>query len=439
MTVQLGQVTTLVISSASAAKQVLQKQDISFANRTVPDSIRACEHADNSMAWSHLSPKWRNLRKLCYVQIFSYQKMQAMESLRSRKIQELIEDVRECASLRKAVVIAEAGFKTSLNLMSNILISVDLDKPNSNMGREFEESFMNIMKIGAVPNLVDYFPLMTRFDPQRIRARMATYFSGMLNLVDSIISERLARRVEAEHKCSVSENRNFDVLDSLLDIAQDSTQNITTKDIKHLFLDMFVGGTDTVSTILEWAMSEVIRNPEVMKKAKAELNNVIGKGNQVKESDIQHLPYLQAIVKESLRLHPVLPLLIPRKVITNVELCGYTVPKDTQVLINVWAIGRDCKTWGENADSFVPERFLGSEVDVKGGDYELLPFGAGRRICIGMPLAHRMMHLMLGSLVNCIDWELEGGLKVEDLNMDEMFGILLQKAHHLRAVPVVVS
>lgn len=199
--------------------------------------------------------------------------------------------------------------------------------------------------------------------------------------------------------------------------------------------DLFVAGTDTTSNTLEWAMAEVLKTPEKMQKAKAELAEVIGKGKTIEEADVSCLPYLRCIVKETLRLHPPVPFLIPRKVDQEVEVCGYNVPKGSQVLVNVWAIGRDDTIW-ENALEFKPERFLESELDIRGRDFELLPFGAGRRICPGLPLAVRMVPVMLGSLLNSFDWKLEGGISPKDLNMEEKFGITLQKAHPLRAVPI---
>lgn len=184
---------------------------------------------------------------------------------------------------------------------------------------------------------------------------------------------------------------------------------------------------------MEWAMAELLHNPEILSKAKAELNQVIGKGNPVEESDISRLPYLQAVVKETFRLHPVVPFLLPRKAEEDVEIKGYIIPKGAQVLVNAWAIGRDPSLW-ENANAFMPERFLGSDIDVKGRNFELIPFGGGRRICPGMPLAIRMLHLMLGSLIHNFDWKLEG----EDKNLDDKFGLTLQTAQPLKAIPVPV-
>ena len=199
--------------------------------------------------------------------------------------------------------------------------------------------------------------------------------------------------------------------------------------------DLFTAGTDTTSSTLEWSLAELLKAPEIMSKARAELEQVIGKGNQVNESEITRLPYLQAIIKETLRLHPPTPLLLPRKAGADVEILEYTIPKGAQVLINVWAIGRDPSIW-DNPNKFAPERFIESSIDVGGGHFELAPFGGGRRICPGLPLAMRMLHLMLGSLLHSFDWKLGDGVGPDDLNMEDRFGLTLQMAQPLLVIPM---
>lgn len=186
-------------------------------------------------------------------------------------------------------------------------------------------------------------------------------------------------------------------------------------------------------------MAELLKNSETMVKAKAEINEVLGKGKILEEADIIRLPYLRCIVRETLRLHPPLPFLIPRQIAEEAEVNGYTIPRNSQVLVNAWSIARDPGSW-ENPLSFYPERFLDSEVDVdvKGQDFELIPFGAGRRICPGLPLAMRMVPVTLGSLINCFDWELEGGIPVNELNMEEKFGITMGKRYPLCALATSV-
>lgn len=189
---------------------------------------------------------------------------------------------------------------------------------------------------------------------------------------------------------------------------------------------MLVAGTDTTAYGLERSMSELMHSPEAM--SKKELEETVGIGNPVEESDIVRLPYLQAVIKESLRMHPPAPLLLPRRAKIDVEVCGYTVPQGTQVLINEWAIGRNPKIW-DNANVFSPERFLGSDINVKGRNFKLTPFGSGRRICPGSPLAARMLQLMLGSLINCFDWDLENQMEAKDMDLDQP----------LRAIPVIIN
>ncbi|GMQ05152.1 hypothetical protein CsSME_00050288 [Camellia sinensis var. sinensis] len=186
--------------------------------------------------------------------------------------------------------------------------------------------------------------------------------------------------------------------------------------------DIFIAGTETTSSTMEWAMAEILHNPKTLFEARVEFEKTIGKGKQVKESDIPQLPYLRAIVKETFRKHRTVPLLVPRKVEVDVEVCGFNVPKGTQVLVNAWGIGRDRSTC-ESPNLF-------------GQDFELIPFGAGKRICPGLPLAMRMLHLMLGSLIYSFDWKLVDGISPKEMNMEEKFGFTLKKAQPLRVAPV---
>lgn len=197
---------------------------------------------------------------------------------------------------------------------------------------------------------------------------------------------------------------------------------------------MFVAATDTTSSTLEWAMTELLRNPNTMSKAKEELEKVIGKGETIKDADLLRLPYLSCIVKETLRIHPPFPLLSPRKTEDQVMLMGYTIPKGTQVLVNAWAIGRDPFVW-EDSEEFKPERFVASQIDIQGQDFEVIPFGGGRRMCAGMPLALRMIPMMLGSLLNNFDWKLDTRVQSNDLDITERFGMAIQKANPLYVIP----
>ncbi|XP_059643246.1 geraniol 8-hydroxylase-like [Cornus florida] len=431
MTLKLGQITTVVISSSTMAREILQTQDLSFSNRFVPDAARARDHHLISVSWLPVSTQWRKLRKILNSHVFSSQKLDAQQQPRCQKVLELIDFVHSCSKAGVAVDFGQAAFRTSLKLLSNTIFSVNLIDPGSDIAQQIKELVRGAMEEAGKPNLADYFPFLRKFDIQGIRSRMEIHLGKMFGFLDSMINKRLEMR---KFHGYIKSN---DVLDTLLSISEENSDEIDRIHIQRLLSDLLAAGTDTTSSTLEWAMAEILHNPQTLSKAKAEIEQVVGKGKPVEESDIARLPYLQAIIKETFRLHPAVPFLVPRKVDENVEVSGFTVPKGAQVIVNVWAIGRDPSVWA-NHESFMPERFLGSEVDVRGRNFELLPFGSGRRICPGMPLAIRMVHLMLGSLINLFDWKLEDGITPEDLNMEEKFGFTLQKAQPLLAIPIHV-
>ncbi|EXC06133.1 Cytochrome P450 76C2 [Morus notabilis] len=448
------------------AKEVLQTHSQFFSNRTISDAARASKHCEFSMIFLPVSTSWRDLRKILNVHLLASKVLDANMNLRHNKVQELLCDLRNSAEAGEAVEIGNAAFKASLSLLSTTFFSMDLADPNSNNVRELRKTVCSTLEELGKPNLTDYFPFLRWIDPQGIRRRTNVHFRKMLDLFDHIINQRLQLREMGD---SVKENDILDTLINMMVINEEKKENdhLNKTTLEHFLMsrgnvagqsspaappftagecpyrrrqspasmDIFEAGTETASSTLEWSMAELLKAPEIMSKAQAELEQVIGKGNQVKESDIARLPYLQAIVKETFRLHPAAPLLVPRKAESEVEVCGYTIPKDSQVLVNLWAMGRDPNIW-ENPHKFMPERFLKLNIDVLGHDFELIPFGAGRRICPGLPLAMRMLHLMLGSLLHSFDWKLEDGVNPETLNMEGKFGITLQMAQPLRALPM---
>lgn len=190
---------------------------------------------------------------------------------------------------------------------------------------------------------------------------------------------------------------------------------------------------DTSATAVEWTLSEVIKHPEVMKKVQQELADVVGMDKMVEESHLPKLKYLDYIIRESMRLHPVVPLLI-RESMEDCEVDGYHIPNKTRVLLNVWAIGRDPDAWSD-PEMFSPERFVESNVDVRGRDFQLIPFGTGRRGCPGLQLGLTIVQLLVAQLVHCFNWELPNGMLPEHLDMVESFGMVTGRANHLMAIP----
>ncbi|XP_050900355.1 geraniol 8-hydroxylase [Lathyrus oleraceus] len=427
MSLKLGQVTTIVVSSPNMAKEILHTHDHVLSNRVIPHAVTAYDHYKYSITFLPVSPVWRNLRKICSNQLFSNKTLDESQNLRSQKLQEFLNDINQSSLVNEAVDIGKMAFKTAINLLSNTIFSLDFVESAGSVG-DFKELVVKITEESGKPNLADLFPALRMFDLQGIKARTSAYAGKILDIFQLLIDQRLElREVQGS-------DTNNDMLSTLLNIAHENSQDMNKTKIQHLSLTLFVAGTDTISSTLEWAMAELVKNEKIMSKAKQELEQIIGKGKPVEESDIAKLPYLQAVLKETFRLHPPVPFLIPRKASATVEIGGYTIPKDAQIMVNVWAIGRNSSVW-ENASLFSPERFLKSEIDFKGHDFELTPFGAGRRICPGLLLTTKVLYLMLGSLINCFDWKFDDDTKVDDMNMEDKFGITLAKARPLRIIP----
>ncbi|XP_077217915.1 cytochrome P450 71A9-like [Tasmannia lanceolata] len=192
--------------------------------------------------------------------------------------------------------------------------------------------------------------------------------------------------------------------------------------------DLFIAGIDTSSSSLVWTMVELIRNPRAMKIAQDEVRRIIGTKEMVQESDLHQLNYLQVVVKESLRLHPPAPLLLPRETTEKCIVGGYEIPAKTRVLVNATAIGMDRKYW-ESPEEFLPERFIDNPIDYRGQDFEFIPFGIGRRGCPGLQFAIPVIELVLANLLHCFDWELLQKVKRKDVNMTEaVYGAVMSYA-----------
>ncbi|CAN8318676.1 unnamed protein product [Cochlearia groenlandica] len=430
MSLKLGGLISVVISSPETAKEALKTHDQFLSARTFNDPIRAFDHHKHSTVWVPPSAYWRLLRKLAATQLFSPQRIEATKGLRVNKVKELVSFMKESSEREEAVDISRATFITALNIISNILFSADLgsyDLNKSNNG--FQDAVTGVMEAIGNPDLANFFPFLGFLDLQGVSKGMKDSSEKLFRVFRGLIEAKMAK------KTNPKELSSNDFLDVLLQLREGDEEEFDNNDIEHLLLDLFAAGTDTNSSTVEWAMAELLRNPKTMTKVQDEIKHVIGQNGVLQESDISQLPYLQAVVKETFRLHPPAPLLLPRKAETDVQILGFMVAKDTQVLVNAWAVGRDPSTW-ENPTRFEPERFLGKDIDVKGRDYELTPFGAGRRLCPGLPLAVKTVPLMLASLLHSFEWKLPNGMSPEDLDMDESFGLTLHKTIPLHAVPV---
>ncbi|CAK9166429.1 unnamed protein product, partial [Ilex paraguariensis] len=229
MSLKLGHITTVVISSAATAKEVLQKQDLAFSSRSVPDALHAHNQFQFSVVWLPVATRWRSLRKILNSNIFSCNRLDANQHLRCRKVQELVSYCRKNSQTGEAVDMGRAAFRTSLNLLSNTIFSKDLTDPYNDTAKEFKDLVWNIMVEAGKPNLVDFFPVLKKIDPQGIRRRMTAHFGKVLNMFNGLINERLDIR-------KMQKTGNGDVLDVLLNTSQENPDEIDRTHIERMCL-----------------------------------------------------------------------------------------------------------------------------------------------------------------------------------------------------------
>ncbi|KAK3440941.1 hypothetical protein EUGRSUZ_B01199 [Eucalyptus grandis] len=276
------------------------------------------------------------------------------------------------------------------------------------------------MEWAGKPNVADFLPWLKWLDPQGIKASMAKDMGRAMKFAEGFVKERLEER-----KLRGEMRTTNDFLDAVLDYEGDGKEGprkISSPNVIIIILEMFFAGSETTSSTIEWAMAELLRQPVSMRKAKDEINQIVGLNRKLEERN------------PKIALHPPVPLLLPRNAIKETNFMGFDIPKDTQVFVNAWGIGRDPDAW-EDPSAFKPERFLGSKIDYKGQNFELIPFGSGRRMCVGLSLADRVLHLGLAKLLYHFDWELSDGLTSETLDMRERVGITLRKLHPLKVIP----
>ncbi|PHU05565.1 Cytochrome P450 76A1 [Capsicum chinense] len=426
-------INTMVVQTAQAAAELFKNHDVSFADRTIVDVNLAHNYYQGSMALGRYGSFWRFQRRICTVEMFVHKKISETVPIRLKCVDSMLKWIEKAANSAEkgsGIEVTRFVFLASFNMLGNLILSKDLADPDSEEASEFFNAMKGIMEWSGTANVSEIFPFLRRFDLQKLRKKMVRDMGKAMEIASIFLKEREGERKKCEEK-------GKDFLDVLLEFegtGKDEPAKLSEHEIKVLIVEMFLAGSETTSSIIEWALTELLRHPEAMDKVKTEISRVVGPKRKFEESDIDNLPYMQAVIKESLRLHPPLPFLIPRETIQDTKFMGYDIPKGTQVLVNAWAIGRDPECW-DDPMSFKPKRFLGSKVDVKGQHYELIPFGAGRRMCVGLPLGHRMMHFTLGSLLHEFEWELPDGVFPKSINMDESMGLTARKRDSLKVMP----
>ncbi|KAK4274831.1 hypothetical protein QN277_018001 [Acacia crassicarpa] len=420
---------TIVVSSAQIARQVMKTHDLVFSSRPSLLAQQKLSYNGLDMVFTPYSDYWREMRKLCALHLFSTRRIHSFRPIREDEVLRTIRRLSQSAASHKVINLSETMISFSGTLICKIAFGKGYELEDNKEGSENRSRFHGLLNetqaLCTEFCFTDYIPWLAWIDRIRgLQSRLDKTFKQLDMFYQQVIDDHMnPRNPQTDQK---------DVIDVFLQIMNDHSTSVdlTMDHIKALLMNIFIAGTDTSAATLVWAMTSLMKNPRVMKKIQGEIRKIYGEKEFISEEDIERLPYLRAVVKETLRLFPASPLLVPRESMEKCNIEGYEIQAKTLVFVNAWAIARDPEIW-EDPEQFYPERFFDCSIDFKGQDFELIPFGAGRRICPGMQMGVITVELMLANLVHCFDWELPDGIEEQDIDTEVIPGITMHKKNDL--------
>ncbi|RDY10410.1 Cytochrome P450 71A1, partial [Mucuna pruriens] len=430
MMLQLGQTPTLVVSSADVAREITKTHDVVFSNRPQTTAAKIFLYGCKDVGFAPYGEDWRQKKKTCVVELLSLKKVRSFGPIRQQVVAELVEAIHEaCGSERPCVNLSEMLIAASNNIVSRCVLGRNCDDA---MGSGFGVLGRKIMRLFSAFSVGDFFPSMAWVDfLTGLIPEMKATFVAVDAFFDKVIAEHESRNTKDDE----SDMNNFVGILLQLQHCGRLDFELNRDNLRGILMDMIIGGSDTTSTTLEWVFAELLRNPNTMKKVQEEVRRVVGINSRVDENCVNHMNYLKCVVKETLRLHPPIPLLIARETTSNVKLKGYDIPPKTMVFINIWAIHRDPELW-DNPEEFFPERFETRQVGLNGQDFQLIPFGSGRRACPAISFGLASIEYVLANLLYLFKWKMpETGVLKQNIDMCETNGITVSKKIPLYLVP----
>ncbi|CAK9145934.1 unnamed protein product [Ilex paraguariensis] len=431
ISVWFGSTLNVIVSNSELAKEVLKEHDQQLADRHRSRSAAKFSREGQDLIWADYGPHYVKVRKVCTLELFSPKRLEALRPIREDEVTAMVESIfKDCTNpdnMGKSFLVKKYLGAVAFNNITRLAFGkrfVNSEGVIDEQGQEFKAIVANGLKLGASLAMAEHIPWLRWLFPLEEEA-FAKHGARRDCLTRAIMEEHtLARQKSGGAK------QHF--VDALLTL-QDK-YDLSEDTIIGLLWDMITAGMDTTAISVEWAMAELIKNPRVQQKAQEELDQVIGLKRVLTETDFSNLPYLQCVAKEALRLHPPTPLMLPHRANANVKIGGYDIPKGSNVHVNVWAVARDPAVW-KNPSEFRPERYLEEDVDMKGHDFRLLPFGAGRRVCPGAQLGINLVTSMLGHLLHHFYWAPPSGLSPEEIDMAENPGLVTYMRTPLQAMP----
>ncbi|KAL3531081.1 hypothetical protein ACH5RR_010403 [Cinchona calisaya] len=437
--IRVGMIRILVINNSETVKECFTTNDIVFASRPNSNAGIYLGYNYAAFGFAPYGPFWRQMRKLVLLEVLSNRRL---ENLRHVRVSEIEMSIKELFSVINdnrgtKVVISDWLEQLTLNMIVRTIAGnrySDTEVGTKIDSGYFKKVVKEFMYVTGKLDLSDVIPiqLLRWLDIQGHIKSMKRLFKELDAIMQIWIDEHIGRR-NMKSKPAGDER---DFIDVMLSVIEDEFTFGHSKEtlIKATIMNLILAGSDTTSVHLTWILALLLNNRHVMKQAQEEIRQNVGEERWVEESDIKNLLYLQAIVKETLRLYPPGPLSVPHEAREDCQVSGYHIRKGTRLFVNVWKLHRDPTIWSE-PDKFLPERFMTShaEVDVSGQHFEFTPFGSGRRSCPGITFAMHVTHLTLARLLQGFDFSTPSNLPVD---MTEGQGMTLPKVNPLEVLIV---
>ncbi|XP_050215357.1 cytochrome P450 CYP82D47-like [Mercurialis annua] len=434
--IKMGIHKTLVVNNWETAKECFTTNDRTFADRPKTLALELLAYNRSMIGLSSYGNYWRQTRKIATLELLSNHRIEMQRHVRESEMRTALKELyrawekKKSSENSKVLVDMKRWFgDITLNVTLSIVVgkSVGYATNNKESDEEWKQASRDFFHLIGKFVAADAVPFLRWFD-------IGGHEKAMKDTAKKL--DIVAQQWLKEHKeKKASGHREEDFMDVMLHLIDQEAEATLGRDSdtinKATCLQLILTAADTISITLMWALSLLVNNPQVMRKAQREIDAYIGRERQVRESDINYLVYLNAIVKETMRLYPPGPLSVPHESMEDCTVAGYYIPRGTRLLTNIWKIQRDPKVWS-NPSEYQPERFLTDhrDFDVRGQHFEYIPFGSGRRMCPGISFALQILQLTLATLLHGFDFSPPTN---EPIDMTETSGLT-----NIRATPLEV-
>ncbi|CAF2040437.1 hypothetical protein HID58_033068 [Brassica napus] len=437
--VHLGMAPITVVSSKEAAEEVLRTHDQDCCTRPNLVGPRLISRGFKDIGFSQYSEEWKERRKFLVRELFSLKKVQSSRYIREEECNFMAKKLSESTVDRSTVDLSKTLYWLTASIFFKLAFGHSFHESKFVDQEKIDELVFEAETALASFTCSDFFPyagvgwLVDLLSGQH--KRLKNVFFKLDAMFQHMIDDHLSPERSSKY--------HDDIIVSMLHVIHKQEKydslKLTIDHMKGVLTNIFLGGIDTGAVTMIWTMTELARNMEVMKKVQGEIRDRLGNSKErVTEEDIGKVPYLYLVIMETFRLHPALPLLLPRETMTHIKVQGYDIPPKRRILVNAWAIARDPKLW-KNPEEFNPDRFMDNPVGYRGQSFEFLPFGSGRRMCPGITMGMATVELGLLNLLYFFDWKLPDGMTERDIDIEEAGTLTVVKKVPLKLVPVLSS